>query len=104
MKFIATFALLISASSQVRIQDTHELPPATELIQALTQLSEHEETKSLEKINAENLAKLEMRVDNMEQEMWGLWNKAAAIVKANPHVAEALKNPLVQKALENEHV
>jgi len=38
MKFIATIALLVTASSQVRIENVNEgVPPFTELLQASTQ-------------------------------------------------------------------
>ena len=74
MKFIATFALLMTASSAVRIQNTNEVPAEPEqLIQ----------TKSQEQVNAEALATLENRVDNMEEEMWNLWKKANNFVHHN---------------------
>ena len=98
MKFIATIALLVTASSQVRIENVHEgVPPFTALLQESTQ--ELTQTKTQEQVNAEAIAKLTSRVDSMEEELWGVWNKLRDIAKSNPTVAnvwhKAESNPLV---------
>ena len=89
MKFFATFALLMTASSAVRIQNAQEAQ-AAELIAIQQQMKE----EAQEQANAEALTQLETEIDNMEQELWnlrGAWKKARQAAHNNPKVAAAIE-------------
>ena len=89
MKFFATFALLMTASNAVRIQNAQEAQ-AAELIAIQQQMKE----QAQEQANAEALTQLETKIDNMEQEFWnlrGAWKKAQQAAHHNPKIEAAIK-------------
>ena len=104
MRFFAVLSLALTITQAARL--THqETLEASELLQSFEKLAEHQraklETKAKAKAQAKTkvdtaaLTQLSARLDALEDAHWNLFGKVRNWVASNPHVAEAMENPIV---------
>jgi len=89
MKFFAVLSLALTMTQGARL--THqETVQASELIQTMEKLAEHErakvDTKAYTKVETAALTKLSARLDALEDAQWNLFGKVRNWVAAQPKV------------------